>query len=61
MSVKSQLDKLKWQVGPLHGMFPLPAVGVDMLWFARKAEEIQHPRAPVDELEPYRADPLFYN
>ncbi|HEY8279331.1 MAG TPA: hypothetical protein VIH99_06900 [Bdellovibrionota bacterium] len=54
-------EKLKWKVGPLHGVLPVPAVGVDMLWFAEKAKLKRPEKTPEDELAPYRADPLFYN
>lgn len=58
--VKSRLEeKLKWELGPLHGMLPVPAVGLDVLWFARQAKELRRPTVPVDDLAPYRNDPLF--
>ena len=58
---KNQLDKLKWKAGPLHGFFPIPAVGLDVTWFARQAEDLGKQKTPVDELAPFREDPLFYN
>lgn len=56
---KTTADKLRWRVGPVHGLFPIPAVGVDVLWFAEKAEELGQQKHPVDELAPWREDPLF--
>ncbi|MGZ3650609.1 MAG: hypothetical protein ACXWR1_06005 [Bdellovibrionota bacterium] len=61
-SVKSSAEKLQWNLGPLHGLFPVPVVGVDMLWFARKYGEMKHPlrsQVEADDLGPYRKDPLF--
>ncbi len=58
---KNKLDKLKWQAGPLHGFLPIPTVSVDVLWFARQAEEIGKQKTPADDLAPFREDPLFYN
>ncbi len=51
----------EWKMGPLAGLFPVPAVGVDVLWFVRKTEEIVDPKIEVDELAAYRRDPIFYN
>lgn len=56
---KTTADKLRWRVGPLHGLFPVPAVGVDVLWFAERAKELGQQKHPVDELAPWREDPLF--
>jgi hypothetical protein len=61
---KSSAEKLKWDLGPLHGLFPIPVVGLDMLWFARKVDEHNHPlraAAEADDLAPFRKDPLFYD
>lgn len=58
---KNALDKLRWRVGPVHGLFPVPAVGVDMLWFAEQAKKAGgRQEHPVDELAPWREDPLFH-
>jgi hypothetical protein len=59
LSRKFVKSKLAWDLGPLHGVFPVPAVGIDMLWFARQAKEAVKPSIPVDDLAPYREDPLF--
>lgn len=58
---KNQLDKLKWKAGPLHGFLPVPTVGLDVMWFARQAQDLGKQKTPVDELAPFREDPLFYN
>jgi hypothetical protein len=61
---KSVAEKLRWNLGPIHGLFPVPVVGVDMLWFARKYDEHKHPlraAAEADDLAPWRKDPLFYD
>jgi hypothetical protein len=61
---KSRAEKLKWELGPLHGMFPVPVVGMDMTWFYRKVRDARHPlraQAEADDLAPYRKDPLFYD
>jgi hypothetical protein len=61
-TIKSAAEKLKWNLGPLNGMGPIPLVSVDVLWFARKAEELRHPlrtQTEADDLAPWRRDPLF--
>lgn len=58
---KNQLDKLKWKAGPLHGFLPVPSVGLDVMWFARQAQDLGKQKTTVDELAPFREDPLFYN
>jgi hypothetical protein len=61
---KTSAEKLRWDLGPLHGMFPVPVVGVDMTWFYRKYEDGKHPlraAAEADDLGVYRKDPLFYD
>lgn len=57
---KNAVDKLRWKVGPVQGLLPVPVVGVDMLWFAEQAKEAGRQRHPVDELAPWREDPLFH-
>jgi hypothetical protein len=56
---KHPQSKLQWRLGPLGGMGP--AVGLDLLWFARKATEATSHHVEIDDLEPYKSDPLFYN
>jgi hypothetical protein len=50
-------SKLQWKLGPLSGMGA--AVGLDVLWFARKAKEATSNSVPVDDLEEYENDTLF--
>lgn len=57
---KHPKSKLDWKLGPLGGMGPF-AVGVDLLWFARKAKEATSHHVEIDDLAPYKNDPLFYN
>lgn len=61
-TVKSSVEKLKWNLGPIHGLLPVPVVGVDMTWFYRKYQDAKHPlraQAEADDLAPWRKDPLF--
>ena len=49
-------SKLQWQLGPLAGLAPLPAVGIDLSWFTEKLPKIIQGREE-DPLAIYRLDP----
>lgn len=54
-------SRMQWKAGPLAGMGPF-AIGLDVLWFARKAKEVKDTidnRIPKNDLFEYENDPLF--
>ena len=49
-------SKLQWDLGPLHGFGPI-GIGLDILWFLKKGEELLSKKVKIDPLQKYRDDP----
>ena len=52
-------SKLQYDVGPIHGMYGIPAVGIDPTWFVKKSKELLSGDAKIEPLQRYEADPEF--
>ena len=50
-------SKLQWELGPLSGMFGLPAAGLNVAWLLEKASDAVSGKRKVDPMEEYREDP----
>ncbi len=50
-------SRLQWEVGPLSGLLPVPALGINPAWFAEKVAGLFSNKSKVDPLQPYRDDP----
>ena len=50
-----QKSALQWDLGPLHGLGPIPQV--DVLWLPEKIGELFSKKAKIDPLDKYRDDP----
>ncbi len=52
-------SSLQWSVGPVSGLGPLPAIGINPMWFVEKAKDLLSNDAKIDPLDRYRMDPAW--